>query len=211
MKKESFTGIILAGGENKRFAGNDKAFIPIGPQQMIDPVYHIMRELFNEVIVITNRPGHYLNRDLQIAADILRVRSSLTGIHAGLFYAATPYAFISACDTPFVKKSMIEMLLDATDEKVDVTVPQTAAGLEPLCAVYSQRCLEPIRRLFSKNQLQIKRFFDKVRVRHIPESALRKVDPELISFFNINTPEDLEAANDIRLKQRRSRLAKNNE
>ncbi len=76
-------------------------------------------------------------------------------------------------------------------------VPETSEGFQPLCAVYSRRCLEHATRQLEKQELKIDRMFKKLRVKKIPEQVLKKQDPDLISFFNINTPEDLAQAEEI--------------
>jgi molybdenum cofactor guanylyltransferase len=191
------TGVILAGGQNTRFSGKNKAFIPINGQRIIDHVYTLFKEMFEEVILVTNDPNRYVEFDCMIVTDLFQTRSSLTGLHAGLFYTSTPNAFFSACDTPFLKREVVEMILDAFDSEADVVIPETSAGLEPLCAAYSKRCLEPIAHRLVQQKLKIQGFFNKMRIKKIPEKVLRTKDPDLVSFFNINRPEDIEKAEKI--------------
>ena len=195
--KVTCSGVILAGGRNTRFSGKDKAFLSVGSVRIMDRLVHLFKEIFEEVVLVTNDPLKYLDWDVYVVTDLIPLRSSLTGIHSGLFHATSQYAFFSACDTPFLKKQMVEMIVSAIDAKVDVVIPETAKGLEPLCAAYSQRCLEPITRLLEKKQPKIQSFFKKSRVRTIHEKVLRKIDPDLNSFYNINTPEDLVRAEEM--------------
>ena len=194
MSNQACTGIILAGGQNKRFAGVNKAFEQIGNASIFEHIYSIFRELFDQLLLVTNHPEKYLAWDIPMAADLFDVRSSLTGLHTGLFYTTTPYAFFAACDTPFLKKEMVQTVLKAIEPKLDIVVPQTELGYEPLCAAYSRRCLKPVQAQLEKRQLQIQRLYNTMRTLKLPEPSLRKVDPDLISFFNINTPKDLERA-----------------
>jgi len=192
------SGVILAGGLNSRFFGTNKALIRVEGQYILDRIYHVFREVFDEIILITNDPLPYLDWDFTIMSDIFSVRSSLTGIHAGLFCTTHPYAFFTACDTPFLKKELIETLVNRIEERFDVIVPETSAGLEPLCAIYSQRCIQPIETRLERQQFKIRQFFKKTRVRKVREDVLRESDPNLVSFFNINTPDELEKARSIR-------------
>jgi molybdopterin-guanine dinucleotide biosynthesis protein A len=184
------TGVILAGGLNTRFSGKNKAFIRFGGGRVIDHIYDVFRSVFDEIILVTNQPTAYVGWDLTIATDIFPVRSSLTGIHAGLFYAGTPFIFVTACDTPFLKKEMVETVVSRITSADAVVIPETAEGTEQLCAAYSKTCLPMMERQITAQKFQIKRMFNKLRVRKIPESVLRKADPELMSFFNINSAED---------------------
>ncbi len=195
--KISCTGVILAGGLSTRFSGKNKAFLNIEGKRILDYTLDIFKQLFDETILVTNNPLEFLKYDLKIVTDIYPVRSSLTGVHAGLFYSLNPYAFITACDTPFLQKALIETILNHIERRSDVIIPETSAGLEPLCAVYSKQCLKQIEMNISEEKFQIFRFFKKVRAKKIPEKTLRKVDPDLISFMNINTPDDLANAEKI--------------
>ncbi len=195
--RKSCSGVILAGGLNTRFSGKEKAFITVGGERILDSLYRIYKDIFEDVIIVTNDPLKYLEWDALIVSDLFPIRSSLTGIHTGLYFTRTPFAFISACDAPFLKKEVVATIVDALSDDIDVVIPKTAAGLEPLCAVYSTRCLESVERHLRKNQLKIQLFFRKMRVRHIAEGKLRHVDPHLDSFFNINTPSDLIQAESI--------------
>jgi len=191
------TGVILAGGENRRFFGKNKAFVRVGEKRILDRIYSVFNTLFEEIILVTNDPLQYFEWDLNIVTDLFPIRSSMTGIHAGLFYTQSPYACIVACDTPFIKRDIVETILDNIEPRVDVVVPQTSEGLEPLCTLYSKECLAPIRQQLAKKEFKIDRLFQKVRVKKIPEKVLREKDPDLISFFNINTPGDLTRAEEI--------------
>ena len=188
------TGVILAGGLNTRFGGRPKALLEVGGARIIDRVLAVFGEIFQDILLVTNDPQRFLQWDLTLVTDLHPVRSSLSGLHAGLFYMRTPYAYFSACDTPFLKPAMVRAVLDRIRPTVDVVLPRTAKGDEPLSAVYARRCLEPIERQLARGDLKIDHFFSKVRVSPILEAQLRRVDAALTSFFNVNTPQDLVAA-----------------
>ena len=184
------SGVILAGGLSSRFSGKDKAFLQLGDSTLLDRLYGIFKDLFQEIILVTNNPPRYLRWDLNIVTDILPVRSSLTGIHAGLFYATRPHVFVVACDNPFLKADLVRAILDAIDPRFDAIIPETASGMEPLCAVYSKNCLAAVERQLLRNRFKIQRVFKKNRIKTLSEKFCRQADPDLLSFFNINTPED---------------------
>ncbi len=191
------TGVILSGGLNSRFDGKNKALLSVGGRRIIDRLLDVFSGLFDEIILVTNDPQHFLKWDLTIVTDVFDLRSSLTGIHTGLFYMKNPYAFFSACDTPFLKKEIVEILVEQIEQKIDIIMPETAAGFEPLCAIYSKRCLKPAEDHLRANKVKIQWAFRSNRIKHIAENQLRPVDPELRSFLNINTPEDLARAEEM--------------
>ncbi len=193
----SCSGVILAGGLSSRFDGKNKAYLTIGQKRIIDRIYKVYSELFEEIVLVTNDPLRFLDMDLRIVTDIFSVRSSLTGIHAGLFHSTCQHAFFTACDTPFLKKEIVETIIEDITPGTDVVIPETSAGIEPLCAAYSKQCIKPIESNFAKGEYRIRKFFQKVRVKKIDEKTLRKHDHDLVSFFNVNTPDDLKKAKAI--------------
>lgn len=188
------SGVILAGGLGTRFAGHDKALLEVGGRRILDRVMTVFTGLFDEIILVTNHPLRYLEWDVRIVTDLLPVRSSLTGIYTGLFYASNPFVFVTGCDTPFLKKELVELVLARIEPAIDIVMPATAAGMEPLCAVYSKNCLKPAEQHLRQNKLKIQLALRRCRLKTISEKALRRTDGELISFFNVNTPEDLARA-----------------
>jgi molybdenum cofactor guanylyltransferase len=188
---EKCSGVILAGGMSTRFNGRDKATIEINGKRILDHILAVYSDVFTEIILVTNTPQAYLDWNLLMVTDLFTVRSSLTGIHAGLFYASRPFVFVSACDAPFLKQELVYLLISQARPGADAVMPETAKGLEPLCAVYSKSCLNTVEAHIRQEKLKIQQVFHKSRINRIPEARLRKTDPDLISFININTPEDL--------------------
>jgi molybdenum cofactor guanylyltransferase len=197
MAKYPYAGIILAGGLNKRMDGKNKALLTVGDFAIVERQIKIFQELFEQVIVVTNHLLDLIPWGVTLVSDLLPIRSSLTGIHAGLFYIRSSHAFISACDMPFLKREMIELLFKHFEKRWDVVVPLTWEGYQPLCAIYSRRCLKPIEEQLGQGDLKISNFFSRFKIKEIPEDSLRRVDPDLISFFNINTVEDLSRSQEL--------------
>lgn len=187
------SGVILAGGLSKRLNGRDKAMIEIRGKRILDHIYSVYQDIFSEIILVTNKPEAYLNWNMLTVSDLFPLRSSLTGIHAGLFYASRPYIFVSACDAPFLQPELVRLLVSQARPGADAFMPETPNGLEPLCAVYAKSCLKNIETHILQKKLKIQWVFHKSRIDRISETRVRKADPDLFSFVNINTPEDLMA------------------
>ncbi|MBS0013726.1 MAG: molybdenum cofactor guanylyltransferase [Desulfobacterales bacterium] len=190
----SCSGVILAGGRSSRFDGVNKAFMDLRGRPVIAPVANLLGQMFSRVLIVTHDPLAYLPWDTGIVTDLFSVRSSLTGIHTGLFYAQTSYIFAVACDTPFIRRSVVELVLSEVEPGVDAVMPRTPAGLEPLCAVYASQSLSVVERHLREEKFKIRRVFENLRVKVIPEQKVMAADPALDTFFNINTPADLETA-----------------
>ncbi len=185
------SGVILAGGLSKRFSGKNKALLEVGGRRIIDRIFEPFQNLFEEVIIVTNDPASYLDFNATLVSDIFSVRSSLTGIHAGLFYARNPFIFVTACDTPFLQEKLIRIIMDHIEANVGIVIPETEAGMEPLFAVYSKTCLPMMEHHIKEGKFKIQRIFKSLKVKKVPGDVLQQTDPELTSFFNINTPDDL--------------------
>jgi molybdenum cofactor guanylyltransferase len=183
------TGIILAGGKNLRM-GKNKAFLSVHGQRIIDRTRDLFVEIFDEVLLVTNSPLEYLDLNLRMCTDLYPGKGSLGGIFTGLFHASNSHAFVAACDMPFLNRALIEHL-GTFIPGYDIVIPKTDDGLQPLHAIYSQKCLPFMEELMAQNDFKILNFFHKVKKREVPAEEIRSFDPELLSFFNINTPEDL--------------------
>lgn len=184
------TGVILAGGKNIRM-GESKAFLEIAGQRIIDRTVELFKGIFSQVILITNTPLEYSYLDIEIVIDIVPKRGALIGIYTGLFYSSHPYCFVTACDMPFLNRKVIEYMITIR-KNYDVVIPHFKDGYHPLHALYSKRCIKFIEELIREDNLKIIDFFNRVRVREVSSDEIISLDPDLSSFLNINTPEDLE-------------------
>ena len=188
--KKDMTGIILAGGKNSRM-GTNKAFLEIDGSRLIDKTINIYREIFSEIIIVTNDPLSYIEfTDAAIVTDIYKGKGPLGGIYTGLFYSKNDYAFVSACDMPFLNKDFIIYLTEQTG-KHDIIVPELPEGFQPLHAIYSQNCLSHIKKMLIADKLKITGFYKEVRLLSIPEEKIKPFNQDGRLFLNINTPEDL--------------------
>ena len=183
------TGIILAGGKNLRM-GQNKAFLEVQGERIIDRIGRILVELFDEVLLVTNSPPDYLDLNLRTVTDLYREKGSLGGIFTGLFHASFSHAFVAACDMPFLRPALISHLVRLSPG-YDIVIPRTEDGLQPLHAVYSRKCLPFMEDLLRKGNLKILDFFHQVKKREVLPEEIIPFDPQRASFLNLNTPEDL--------------------
>lgn len=183
------TGIILCGGKSARM-GKNKAFLQVGGIPIIQRIFSLFDELFEEILIITNQRELFTDLHAKIYNDLIPDRGALGGLYTGLFYSAFRYSFCVACDMPFLQPSLIKFLFSKTED-YDAVVPRTQDGLQPLHAVYSKDCLSPVKELIDHGGLKIIDFYEKARVRVIDEVEFRFLDPDRDSFLNVNTPEEL--------------------
>ncbi|WP_243544793.1 molybdenum cofactor guanylyltransferase [Pseudodesulfovibrio tunisiensis] len=188
-------GIILAGGLGSRMGNVRKAFLEIRGRRILDRLLDVYRPLFPEIVISAREAEPFADYGLPVALDAFAARSSLTGIHAGLARMTATHGFFAACDAPFLQPGLVSRLLEQVRPEDDVVVPLKTDGYrEPLCAVYSRRCLPFIQDQLERGDYKIINFFPHVSVREVPVQLLQSGDPEFVSFINVNTPEELEQA-----------------
>jgi molybdopterin-guanine dinucleotide biosynthesis protein A len=197
------SGVILAGGRSRRL-GIDKTTMPWPPpppgetagqggRTLLEATGAALEAVCDEVLVVAyrgERPVPY-----RVVPDLYEEGGSLGGIYSGLSAATNGFALAVATDMPFLSLPLLRWML-AQPRDYDVLLPVSDRP-EPLHAVYGRACLEPLRRRLEAGQLRISDFLAEVRVREVPAEVWRRYDPEGLTFFNVNTPDDLQRARAI--------------
>ena len=183
------TGVILAGGESTRM-GKNKAFIEINGKRIIDRTVSLFREIFDDVLLVTNTPLDYIELKVRIVTDLVPGKGSLGGIYTGLFFSSSPKAFFVGCDMPFLDRRVIQYFLSLA-QTADIVVQRTKDYWQPLHAIYPRTLLKPIERLLQQGELKIIKTYQGMRVREVTGEELKRFDPDLHTLSNFNTPEEL--------------------
>jgi len=194
---ETCSCIILSGGRSSRMNGENKAFIEIGGMRLIDRVIDTLTPVFRDILIVSKDASIFNRPGLKIVEDILDAQSPLSGIHAGLASISTDYAFCVGCDTPFLKKEVVEILLNAIEPEADVIVPFSGIYYQPLCAVYSKRCGPIIEAQLKKGDMKVDHLFDRLNLKTVSYDKFKTVDQDLVSFFNVNAPSDIQYAEQL--------------
>ena len=186
------TVAILAGGRSSRM-GTDKSFVRVLGRPLIEDILAQVTGLGSETLIVTNRPGDYAYLGVPLFGDVLPDKGALGGIYSALYAAKQQHILCIACDMPFVVRPLLEYLISLIPEG-DAIVPRLAGEAEPFRAIYARDCLAPIRSALDAGRMRVISFFSDVRVRYVEEAELDRFDPRHLSFFNVNTPDDLERA-----------------
>jgi len=187
------TGVIQAGGRSTRMGGRPKALMELGGRRIIDRVAEVVRDVADDVLIVTNTPELYASLDLPMVPDAFPDHGSLGGIYSGLRAAAGDAAFTVACDMPFLMTEVARLVTGRAGE-ADVVVPRVGEQFETLHACYAKSCLGPIEARLRAGRLKIVGFYDEVRVLTIAADEVARFRAPEIVFMNVNTPEELEAA-----------------
>ena len=201
--------LILAGGRSRRM-GRDKIWLPLGAGgvSLIERGVARVRPLAAEFLFSANaaEPFDALIADLsgqgvpaQVVSDRYPGAGPLAGLHAGLSAARCELLLAVAGDMPFINPALVAHLV-ALAPGFDVVIPElphprTGEPVkEPLHALYRQSCLVAVVARLAAGERQMMGFLPDVRVRVVAPDEIRDFDPDFRSFFNVNTPEDWKAA-----------------
>ncbi|GAB4536333.1 MAG: molybdenum cofactor guanylyltransferase [Thermodesulfovibrionia bacterium] len=177
------TGVILAGGENRRMPVL-KGFIRVHGKPIIERNLNLMKGLFQEVFIITNQPEFYIHLDARLFGDVYDIRGPMTGILTALMNAKNKWVFITACDMPFIDEGVIRYLSSKRDDYDAVLFKS-----EPLLAFYSKSLLNPMEEALISGKNGINDFLKDKRVKYIKSCEIKGWER---SFINLNTPWDVE-------------------
>jgi len=186
------TGIVLAGGENRRM-GRDKAFLKLAGIPLIEHVLLSLKGVFQDIIIVTNAPQSYKAYGVTVTTDVFDKRGPLTGIYSGLLRSTDEYNFVVACDMPFLNPRLIAFMTGLAPG-YDVVVPAVGGFYEPLHAVYNRGLVPIIEEQIRRERQRIQELFAGLRVRYVPEQELDRFDRSRMSFKNLNTPQEYEEA-----------------
>jgi molybdopterin-guanine dinucleotide biosynthesis protein A len=191
--------IILAGGKSKRF-GHDKILERIGNTSLLEKVISQVDPISKEIIIVTAKERTFArlanHPKVKTTNDIYPGQGSLGGIYTGLVKSKSFYNLVVAADMPFLSESLLRYMIKVA-EGYDFVLPRVNNLYEPLHAVYSKNCIEPINKILKQGKKVIIELFNYVKVRFVEVKEIEQFDPNHISFFNINTKEDLEKARKI--------------
>lgn len=182
------TGVILAGGENRRMPVL-KSFIKVNGERIIERNLRILRGIFKEVFIVTNQPEFYVYLDVPLLGDLYDVRGPMTGIFTALLNSSYSRVFIVACDMPFINRALIEYMVSDRGD-YDAVVPVYRNRMEPLFALYWRRLRASMEQAILDRRVGMKDFLMNKRVKYIKRGDIKDMDPEARSFVNINTLED---------------------
>lgn len=188
-------GLILAGGESRRF-GAPKALATVAGEPIVGRVRAALAGVVDRVGIVANEPDLFADMGLPIRPDLRPGSGALGGVHTAVRWAAdagAPGALVAACDMPFIETALLQRLRDdASAGGAAVVVPASSGrrGVEPLCAYYDAACARAIESRLAAGDRRVIAFYDDVAVHVVPLDEVRLLgDPDRM-FMNVNTPDD---------------------
>jgi molybdopterin-guanine dinucleotide biosynthesis protein A len=197
MMEIEVTGVLLAGGKSRRM-GEDKRYLVVGEQTLLERGLVVLRSIFQEVLVVIAQDSPPLDVAARVVRDLVPDCGSLGGLYTGLTQATAPCIFVVACDMPFLDQAVIAQFTSRR-ATADIVMAKLAGRLHPMHALYGKRCLPALEQMIRARQLKIQEMVShaSLRVRYVTEADLLTLDPSGRSFQNVNTPADLEVARSL--------------
>ncbi len=192
---------VLAGGDSRRF-GTDKALVPLpgGTTPMLGAIVQSLLDVTTDVTIIAPENRTYAQFGVPVVSEAVPGQGPLGGLEMALSRAAHDRCIAVACDLPFLNLELLRWMAQL-DFSEDALVPMVSAAdssesagstprPQPLHAIYRRSCLDPVRNLLSSGERRLGRLLDLIHVRYLHEADIRRIDPRLSSFLNINSMEE---------------------
>lgn len=186
---------ILNGGQARRMSGANKAGIEVQGERIVDRQLAVLGERFESIAMIGKSAVDIEGLPLEALEDRVGGKGPLDGIAAGLAWSPQPWLFVVASDMPFLSPGLIDALLEVREEESDIVCVGLAERAQPLFALYHRRLLPLLDTILAEGRFRASGLLTTppagVVVTALAEERARQIDPELRSFRNLNSPEDV--------------------
>ena len=192
-----FSAVVLAGGRSARM-GRPKAALAFGAQTILERIVGELASGFAQVVIVAApaeaeslRPS--IREKALVIHDETAYPGPLDALRRGLEAAAHEAVFACSCDLPMLDAGLARALCAMLDG-YDAAIPRVGGKLEPLCAAYHRRCAAALSELAGRGVMRVREITRLVNAKIVDAAELRRFDPELRSFLNVNTPEEYQKA-----------------
>jgi molybdenum cofactor guanylyltransferase len=186
------TAVVLAGGKSSRM-GRPKALLLFDGEPLIVHIVRALKRMFAETVLVAAPDQELPDLAVTLVRDEVAYQGPVGGIYYGLKAASGKFCFVTSCDVAFINPALISHLTSQIS-RYEVVVPFWDDRFQPLHAVYRTSVLPLLKAQLDREELRPVYLFDKVKTCKIEEAAIRRFDPEGLSFLNMNTPDDYERA-----------------
>lgn len=192
------SAIILAGGFSSRFA-QDKGLLQLSNKPLVKHVLDVVNNIVDERLLIlrsktqVEKYSKIVGPNVNIFFDNSKEHGPLVGALKGFEESQGKYSLLLPCDTPLVSRDILNLLLELCINR-NAAIPRWPnCYMEPLQAVYcTEPALEASAEAIGLGEFNMQAMVDKLRnVRYVSTLVLQQLDPELKTFFNVNTLLDL--------------------
>ncbi len=195
MEPYPITGVILAGGKNKRMKGKPKAFLTFNNETFLERQLKEMQSIAKEIFVIANSDFVYYKQfessGIRVFSDEYKEIGPLGGFHKGLLEARESYIWLLGCDMPFPSAAAVKwMYKKMQQEKVQAIIPYIYGKYHPLHSLYHVSCLSIVTQMINRKERTLTQLTNFTNCSYLTEETCKKHEIDLKFVTNVNTPED---------------------
>lgn len=187
------SAVILAGGKSSRMKF-DKQFLIIYEKRLIYDLAKKLKNHFDEIIIVTNKPELYNDCDYKIVSDEIKECGPLSGIHIGLKSANSEYVYFLACDMPNIDDNYVKFLKDNVREEHDAYISKLDRFVEPFHGIYKKSLFNDIEKfLLESEKKSIIKFLESKdkNIFYLNKDDFNKNNFNKNIFINLNNQQDL--------------------
>ncbi len=188
-------GVVLAGGKSTRF-GRDKASAILRGRPLLQFVADTVTMVCSPLVVVRAH-GQALPAlawspsPIVVVEDFAEAEGPVAGLIAGLRAVREPLAFVTSCDAPLLRTALMEGLREAV-AGFEAAIPEVEGRRQPLVAVYRVApALRALETAYSAGERKLTEALAPLKTTEMDEEMVCRFDPELLSFWNANSPETL--------------------
>lgn len=187
------TGVILAGGDNRRMGGKLKALLKVNGKRMIEKQIEEMDPICDQLIVVTNQPDMIPKNSkiTDVVSDRIPGKGPLSGMHAAFSIADCEYIWVVACDMPFISQRAVNLQIERlVHEKCEAAIPFVRGRLHPLHGVYKKNLKKKIEESLVNSHYKILDFLESISCSVMNEDTFIQNNIDISFVSNVNTPDD---------------------
>ena len=172
--------------------GRDKAALSFGDETLLARVVRTAQMVVDDVVVVGESDAVWPD-GVRVVRDPVDGLGPLAGLVTGLMAAHGDRALLLACDMPLLVPAVLRRILESAGD-AEACVPLVDGVPMATCAVYGRCLLERAQCQLASGSRSLRALLGNASVRWVPADELRAIDPELLSFWDCDTPEQYRAA-----------------
>ena len=181
---------IIAGGQAKRFGGQDKSRLHISGQSIISRQVAVLQPLTDDLFIVASQRERFADTPFRVCPDLIPGTGVIGAILTALESTPADRVLVVACDLPFLHAGLMQRLLDLASD-ADAAWVRTPAGVEPLLACYRRHITPTLRAAIKAGRLKVSELDQVLTIRAVELPELQTFGEPSRLLANINSPEDL--------------------
>ena len=185
--------LVLTGGQSRRM-GAPKPLVPLYGKPLIAHVIDRLLPILHPVYIVARDPTGLSHLGVPVLQDLGPHSGPLMGLYSGLAQSGAQWCFAVGCDMPFLSAVVVQHMITFLDS-ADIVIARINGRLQPLHAFYSVRCLSSAKELLDHGNGSLMALVESQRTTVIEEQDILHLDPELRSFLDLDTPQQVASFN----------------